>query len=633
MTAEALPRDTQLPRASTASLWLPRLRSFLVDAIGQVRILRNAYPGVMHALIFWGMTIQIIGTIINLLQMQLFVPFVELQFPRGTAYLIYELLMDLSGVAIIVGVLMALFRRLVWRPSTLPTHWDDIYALVLLLIIPLLGFATEGLRLLATAPAWANWSPVGNATAGLFRVLGVLPARTETAHTWLYWIHGAVGLLFVASIPFTKLRHLIATPLNIVLRPLRRAGILSKIDNIDEAEVMGASRATEFASYHLMALDACVQCGRCEESCPATRAGIPFSPRAFIQSLRSETAVHLYSQNGSEPALFEETLGAETAWYCTTCGACLMACPAFVNPVDDVVELRRAQALMTGSVPNSVGLALRNIERQSNPWGLPASDRAVWTDGLDVPVIEPGGKTDVLFFAGCAAAFDDRNKKVAQALVRLLNAAGVDYAILGDAEMCCGETARRLGHEYLFQVLAEENIATFDSIEFSRVVTACPHCFNTLKNEYPDMGGSYTVQHYTELLREIQSQLPLAEANGSAPITYHDSCYLGRYNDLYEAPRGLLSGAGHSLAEMADRRAAATCCGGGGGQMWMETEADARINNLRLAQAVDTGAEIVATACPFCLLMFDDAIRSTGQNEAIEAKDIAEILASQLTAR
>ena len=630
MTTGTLPREAQSPSIRPSNVWLSRLRNFLIDVVGQVRVLRKVYPGVMHALIFWGMTIQVVGTIIALMQMQLFVPFVELPFPRGSFYLASELLMDLAGVAIVAGVLMALFRRLVLRPASLPTHWDDLFALALLLIIPLVGFTTEGLRILAVSPTWANWSPIGLATARLLQLLGLSAEAAWSVHGWFMWIHSGVALLFVASIPFTKLRHLFATPLNIVLRPARQAGVLSTIADIEEAEVLGASQISELGSQQLMALDACLQCGRCEELCPAASAGMDFSPRAFVQMLRGQMVDALYSRNGGEPSLFEEAFGPEAAWYCTTCGACMVNCPAFVNPVDDIIELRRAQALMTGSVPGSVGLALRNIERQSNPWGLPASDRMAWAEGLDVRVLQPGESVDVLLFVGCAFAYDDRNKRAVKALVRLLNAAGVDYAVLGEAEMCCGETARRLGHEYLFQMLAQENIETLNELTFSRLVTQCPHCFNTLKNEYPDLGGRFTVQHYTELLAEIETQISTGESTTEFATTYHDSCYLGRYNGVFDTPRMLLQDAGYEVREMADRRATAMCCGGGGGQMWMETDAETRINNRRLEQALETDAEVVATACPYCLLMFDDAIRSTGQGEQVEVRDIAEILASRL---
>lgn len=643
MTTETLQAEivaTQRPLVIPSGKVWPRLRDFFVHVLAQVRVLRKAYAGVMHMLIFWGMVIQVVGTAINLMQMQLFVPFVELQFPRGDAYLAYELIMDLAGAAILLGVLMAAFRRLVLRPKTLETRWDDWYAIVLLFLIPLLGFSTEGLRIRAVAPPWAAWSPLGNAVAGLFAALGVTPQAAWNAHGVLFWAHMGVALTFAASIPFTKLRHLITAPLNVIVRPLQKPAALTPIENIEEAEVLGVGEVAAFTSQQLLSFDACVRCGRCEEACPAANAGMPFSPRAFIQALRGAMVETLITgrANGAQAAL-DERLGEDTPWYCTTCGACLSLCPAFVNPVAEIVDLRRYSALTTGKVPNSAALALRNIERQSNPWGLPAPDRAVWAEGTEVRILQPGQETDVLWFTGCAAAYDDRNKKSAQAFARLLTAAGIDFAILGDAEACCGETARRLGHEYLFQVLAQQNIETLGAYRFRRIVTQCPHCYNTLKNEYPQFGGNFEVLHYTELLAEIAPRLPL---NGSGKglespiagkrVTYHDSCYLGRYNGIYAQPRRLLDGVGVQRVEMARSRANTFCCGGGGGQMWMETDAETRINHVRLADALGIKADVVATACPYCLLMFDDAIRSKGVGEQIQVLDIAEVLASRLKA-
>jgi Fe-S oxidoreductase/nitrate reductase gamma subunit len=610
------------------------LRDFAVHAVAQVRVIRKAYPGVMHALIFWGMTVQILGTIVSLLQIQLFVPFVELGdvFPVNNVYLVFELVMDLAGVAILLGVMLAIFRRGVLRPRALETRWDDWYALILLTLVPLLGFTTEGLRIVASDPAWARWSFAGNAVAGLFTGLGMTPEAANRLHYGFYWVHMISGLVFVASIPFTKLRHLITGPLNIVLRLRQKESVLTPIENIEEAEILGVGQVSEFAPRQLLSFDACVRCGRCEEACPPTAAGMPYTPRAFIQSLRRVMADTLTSSNGNGThATLDEALGDDAAWYCTTCGACLYECPMFINPVAEIIDLRRSQALTTGKVPQSAGLALRNIERQSNPWGLPAADRAAWAEGLDVRVLQPGEETDVLLFAGCAFAYDDRNKQVGKALVKLLKAAGVEFAILGDAESCCGETARRLGNEYIFQVLAEQNIEALKEFRFNRIVTPCAHCYNTLKNEYPQFGGEFTVLHHTELLSEVASRLPTNGGQSVGPLTFHDSCYLGRYNRILDQPRTLLDRTGAERIEMRRSREKGFCCGGGGGQMWMETDAETRINNVRLGEALDSGADVVATACPYCLLMFDDAIRTRGVGEQIQVLDVAEVLARHVS--
>ncbi len=611
----------------------PTVRDFILHALAQVRILYKPYAGLMHLLIFWGITIQVVGTAVSLLQMSLFIPFVELPFPRGQAYLIMELLMDLAGIAILLGVFLAAFRRLVLRPKSLETHWDDLYALLLLALIPVAGFVLEGLRLLAVQPAWANWSPVGNSLARLFFVAGMTPDTAISLHPYLFWTHMLLGLLLVTSIPFTKLRHLILTPLNIILRPRCREGVLPLIEDMEEAEILGVGQVIDFTPQQLLSFDACLRCGRCQEVCPVALSGMPYTPCNFIQSLRQEanrTLLFQYGHNDqTAPLLLAGPLPEEAPWFCTTCGACLTQCPAFVDPVQAVIDLRRYQSLTTGKPPRSVINVLRNLERQGNPWGMSPNDRLDWIGGQGIRQLTAGETTDMLLFLGCACAYDDRNRKAAQALIQLLQVSGVDFAVLGVEESCCGDTARRLGNEYLFQILAEQNIETLDQVSFNRIVTSCPHCFNTLKNEYPQLGGNYQVQHYTEILAELSSSLPAnigdgAEAYGR--VTYHDPCYLCRYNQVYDAPRQLLDWAGVHLVEMSHQGAKSFCCGGGGGQMWLETEVETRINNRRLEEALQVGADVIATACPYCLLMFDDAIRSQGLTGQVEVLDVSEIL-------
>jgi Fe-S oxidoreductase/nitrate reductase gamma subunit len=643
MTTEAIPSGGPQPAGerwtqikNSFVLVLPRVRDFFIHSVLQIRVLKKAYPGIMHALIFWGVTIQVLGTAINLMQMALFVPFVELSFPRGGLYLAFELVMDLAGVAIILGVLMALFRRMVLKPKNLETRWDDTYALVLLMLIPIVGFTLEATRLIAAAPEWSNWSPIGSMVARLMGSMGMSIEGAENLHFYLFWTHAALGLTLVASIPFTKLRHLVMVPLNVIMHPLRKDGTLEIIDDIEEAETLGVGQVQEFAPHQLLSFDACVRCGRCDDVCPAAISGMPYSPRTFIQSLRDQMISNLVAtkgSNGRNGKELAEALPEDIAWSCTTCGACLTSCPAFINPVDEVIDLRRYQVLTSGKMPKSVGDTIRNMERQGNPWGMPAEDRLAWADGLEIRQLVPGDETDVLLFLGCAFAYDDRNKKVAQSFARLLQKAGVDFGILGFDEICCGETARRLGNEYLFQEFAKQNIESLSKIKFNRVVTQCPHCFNTLKNEYPQLGGDFKVQHYTEFLAELSLPWEGAGRNGSSLkgiLTYHDSCYLGRYNQIYKEPRGLLDKANVSRVEMSLREENAFCCGGGGGQMWLETDPNTRINHRRLDNVLEAKADIVATACPYCLLMFDDAIRSKGLGEQVQVMDVAEVLAKQL---
>jgi Fe-S oxidoreductase len=421
----------------------------------------------------------------------------------------------------------------------------------------------------------------------------------------------------------------------VTLRPRRELGTLDKIDDIEEAEILGVGQITKFTPQQIMSFEACVRCGRCEEVCPAYICGMDYTPKSFIQSLRGAVEDNLIFPNGNaDTELLGEILDEQMPWSCTTCGACLSRCPVFVNPVDEIIDLRRYQALMTGKLPKSVADVLRNMERQGNPWGMPAEDRIAWTKDLDIREIQPGEETEVLLFLGCAFAYDERNKKVTRSFVQVLKQAGIDFAILGLDEICCGETARRLGHEYLFQIFAEQNIDALSQVKFNRIVTQCPHCFNTLKNEYPQMGGDFNIQHYSEYLAGLELPAFETPANGNGvqgKITYHDSCYLGRYNDIYDQPRDLLTQAQVDLVEMRLNEENSFCCGGGGGQMWMETDADKRINQHRLDDALEVEVDTVATACPYCLLMFDDAIRSKGLGDQIKVMDLSEIIEQQLS--
>ncbi len=628
------PYDKQSWRKTLYSL-LPYVKDLFINVIAQVRVLKKIYPGVMHLLIFWGVSIQVIGTAINLMQMQLFIPFVELPIPRGNGYLVYELVMDLAGIAILLGVVMAVARRTITRPTTLETRWDDTYALVMLALIPIVGFTLEALRLTVVAPEWARWSPVGYAISRVLVAMGTTAASAAQLHNLFFWSHIVLALVLVASIPYTKLRHLVQTPVNILLRPRRKDGVLEKIDNIDEAEILGTGKIKEFSSQQLLSFDACVRCGRCEEACPAYLCGMDYTPRNLVQTLRTATMDTFISPNGngkSEQELIGQVIPDALPWACTTCGACLTKCPAFVNPIDAIVDLRRYQTLTTGKIPKSVADVMRNMERQGNPWGMPPEDRMSWAEGLNLKELVSGDETDVLLFLGCAFSYDDRNKKVARSFIKILQRAEVDFAVLGFDEMCCGETARRMGHEYLFQMFAEQNIELLSTLNFQRIVTQCPHCFNTIKNEYPQMGGNYEVLHYTDYLSEIldlDQSIPDYENSNTTPVTYHDSCYLGRYNQIYNNPRLLLDQAGYELVEMLNSGENSFCCGGGGGQMWMETDADQRINQKRMQDALETRAGTVATACPYCLLMFDDAIRSKGISDELQVLDIVELLDRQ----
>ena len=604
----------------------------IIYGLGQLRTVDKLYPGIMHLLIFWGVIIQVIGTAIKIMQMGLFVPFTWPLFSRPV-YFGYELIMDLAGIAILVGVLMAAARRLFFQPSYLKTSWDDVYVLILLFLMPVVGFLNESLRLHLNQPAWADWSPVGAWLARMLPAIGLENQTAELIHPYFFWAHVGLGLVFTGSIPFTKLRHLFATPIHIFFKTDRSPGELETIEDLMESEVLGAGAVEDFSSRDLLSFDACLQCGRCEEVCPATLAGMAYSPRELLLTLRDEMAANLMEANqnsgrGLQPGLRSE----EFLWACTTCGACLDVCPAFIRPPEQVVDIRRAQVLMSGEMPGMIAETLRSYERQGNPWGMPPGSRTAWMEGLEIPVLTPEDEVEVLFFVGCAGAYDDRNQKVTRAFISLLEALEVSYGVLGDREVCCGETARRMGNEYLFQMFAEENINLLNSLTFQKIVTLCPHGMNTLKEEYPRLGGKYAVQHGTEFLFQRLQEADLA-LHLDAPLgnlTVHDSCYLGRYQDIYEPPRDLLRLVGQECREMNASHHNSFCCGGGGGAMWIETDPETRINQHRLNQALEIDAAAISTACPYCLIMLDDAIRSRGMTDSIQVLDVIEILAQAL---
>jgi Fe-S oxidoreductase/nitrate reductase gamma subunit len=628
VTTQAATLPSTPVAASRRPSWAQRVGDLLLHAVVQDRVLTRIYPGIMHFMLFWGVSIQILGTIVNLLQYPLFLPFI-ISWPKTGWYLGFELVMDIAGGMILVGVLMAALRRLFFRPKYLVNRWEDWAALILLAAIAILGFLTEAVRLAEVQPAWRAWSPIGSFTASVLRLGGPVG---QAIHGWLLAGHVVVALALLAIVPYTKMRHLFVGPLNIFVRPHRNSGELDTIEDVENAEKLGVGVATDFSAPSLVSFDACVQCGRCESVCPATISGMPYNPRTLILDLYHDSQKTFGKKPGVEArAVLDGSVAKETPWMCTTCGHCVQVCPLFIDPPSAVIDLRRYMTMTTGDVPGSVGEALTQMERRGNPWGIEKSQRAPWVAELGVRVLQPGEETDVLLFVGCAYAYDARSQKAGRELATLLKQAGIQFAVLVQAEGCCGETARRLGHEYLFQTMAKENLATFAGVKFKRMVTACAHCYNTLKNEYPKFGASFEVLHHTELLAQLVKQGKLGSLTApkdGRTVVFHDSCYLGRYNGLYAEPRAVLDAIpGMKTKEMPRNRADGFCCGGGGGGMWMETDPNTRINKRRFEEATQrAGADVIVTACPYCLIMFDDAIRTAGATERVQVKDLAEVL-------
>lgn len=624
-----------------------RLGGLLLYALGQRRVLAQAYPGLMHGLIFYGFFAFFIGT--SLVGIELDAGFKIL---KGGFYLWFELVLNAFALLFLLGLALAALRRYLLRPERLNVRRDDAIVLALLAFIALSGLTLEVLRLRGQQPAWAAWSWLGSALARLF---GPAPSEPTALYPVAWWVHQLAVFGLIASLPFTKLRHVVTAPLNILFRHLDPPGAIPKIESIEEAEgPLGAGSIERLTWKQLLDTDACTECGRCQAVCPAYAAGQPLSPKSLILDLRRRMAEYpgkmwrwqepivqalpflrrlaLGSGTPAAKSLAGDVIRDETLWSCTTCRACEQECPVFIEQVSDIVEMRRHLAMEEGRLPDSLAGALRSTERQGNPWGQARHQRAAWATGLEVPVMADVGKADVLLWVGCAGSYDPRNQKVSIALVRILRAAGIDFAILGEEESCNAEWARRAGEEYLFQQQAQQNVETLRQYQFKRIVTACPHCFNTLKNEYPQFGGQWEVLHHSQLIGELLEAGRLLLREGSAgAATYHDSCYLGRYNGIYDAPRRVLSAVpGLQLAELPRSRARGFCCGGGGGSMWMEHEAGKRVNEVRMDEVARLSPALLASACPFCLIMLGESLAARPEAGTVRLLDIAEAVAAAL---
>ena len=608
-----------------------RIRSTLSQIFGHGRILKERYPGLMHLFLFYGFILPFSVVI-------LFQFFFSLPSFFGN---IFSLILDCVGFFGLAGIIIAFIRRYIQKPVRLESTPQDAIGLVLIFCILLFGFLIEGFRMGSLGTPLSGWSPVGSILAGAFNGLGLSKLFQSALHGIVWRIHFLLVLGFIAYIPYSKLVHIIVSPMNILLRSSHPHGALQPID-IETAETFGASRIKEFTWKQLLDLDACMQCGRCQDRCPAHMSEKPLSPRKVISDLKN----HLHSEGpkalkmkaGSESneetgqTLVGEIIAEDELWACTTCRACMEICPVYVEHVDKIVDMRRYQVLMESQFPQEVVATFKNMETNSNPWGIGWAARADWIEGLEVKTLSERSDADILFYVGCAGSFDERYKQVAVAFVKILKTADVNFAILGTEEKCCGDSARRIGNEYLFQMMAAENIEIMKKYNVKKVVTLCPHCFNTLKNEYPQFDGHFDVVHYTEFLSDFLSkgQLRLVKES-KRTIAYHDSCYLGRYNDIYDAPRKILGMIpGIKRIELERWGANSFCCGAGGGRMWMEELIGQRINEVRTEEILKKEPNIIGTACPYCLTMFEDGIKAKDAEEKLVAQDLIELIAQSM---
>lgn len=594
----------------------------------QQKTLRERYAGVLHAFIFYGMIVLTIATIVVMIDADFGIPIM-----RGNFYLYFQsLTVDIFGVLVLVGLGMAMFRRWVSRPRKLVYTDEATWILISLFVISFTGFLLEGWRIAVTNDPWGSWSPFGNLTAKLSAPL-MSDSAMQTAHRGMWWFHLALVFGFIAWAPYTKMIHVLTAPLNIYTASLEPIGATLKPIDFENIETLGTKTLAELTWKDRLDLDACTECGRCTAVCPANRVGKLLSPRDIIldlQKLMHEEPIEK-SENGSEPITLPgatSALSAEALWECTTCAACVEACPVSIEQMPKIVDLRRFLVMEEAEFPQTMQEAVSSMESRGHPFKGTRFSRADWSDGLEVPLADDPKDADILLWVGCGGALVERNQKITQALARLLHAAGLKLAVLGREEKCTGDPARRIGNEFAFETAAKENIELLQSKGAQKIVTGCPHCFNAFKNEYPRLGGEFEVSHHTELLASlVRSGRLRVNQKLDQKITFHDPCYLGRQNGVLDEPRELVQiSTSKSPVEMSQSGRNSFCCGGGGGMSFIDEPADQRVNQERARQALATDAEIVAVGCPFCMTQMEDGVNATKGERSLRVLDIAEVL-------
>jgi Fe-S oxidoreductase len=530
-----------------------------------------------------------------------------------------------------VGVAIAAYRRLVLKPKKLVYTDESVWILVAILLIVLTGFELEGLRIAATNDPWGAWSPFGYLLAkASTATLSVETMKILHKITW--WWHAVLVFGFIAVAPFTKMAHVVFAPLNIYTASLKPIGANLKSLDIDKAMETGAklgiNSLASFTWKDLADFDACTECGRCTNACPANTVGKELSPRDIILDLQGLLHQSRISNLASPIINAVPATSTEALWQCTTCAACVEACPVFIEQMPKIVDMRRYLVMEEADFPDTMQDAVTSMETRGHPFKGTQATRVDWTDGLDIKTINEAREAEVILWVGCGGALIERNQKVTRSIAQLLQTANVNFAILGREEKCTGDPARRIGNEFLFETLAKENTEKLNKYGVKKIITSCPHCFNTFRNEYPQYGGNYEVFHHSEYLAKLVEQGKLQPSDKlDKKITFHDPCYLGRHNEVYDAPRQLVQiSAKRGLTEVANSRHNSFCCGGGGGMSFVEEPKDKRVNQARAQQLLDTGAEIVAVGCPFCTTMLEDGINARKGERDVKVMDVAEIL-------
>ena len=618
-----------------------RIKALLKNSILQLSVWRDFYPGLMHGLIFFAFFVLIWGAAFDAFQFYTGIHF------NGKPYLIMSFIFDLFGLFALIGVTMAIDRRYITKPERLgykgkmDNRPEDAIVLSLILGIMVTGFLIEGLRIASfNYPTFEMWSFVGYLTALTFQ--GVNVETLKALHKFMWWFHTFIALSFIAYIPYSRLLHIVTSPVNQFMKTLKPVGTIEPIRDFETAETFGVAKLEEFTWKQIFDSEACTRCGRCQDGCPAYNTGKHLSPKKMIQDIKDHwlerapvvvAAKKAAGEGGEaqipepEKSLINDAVGVADIWDCTNCMYCMEHCPVFIEHVPKIIDMRRCKVLMEADFAPELQLTYRNMENNSNPWGIGAHLRADWAKELGVKTMAEDPNAEYLFYVGCSGSFDDKGKKISMAFAKILKEAGVSFAILGTEEGCCGDSAMRGGNEYLYQALAQYNIEIMNGYGVKKIICTCPHGYNALKKDYPLLGGNYEIYHHSEILADLiaQGKIKLSKPQDGV-FTLHDSCFLGRYNKIYQQPRNVLNAVpGMKLVEMEKSLDMSFCCGAGGARMWMEEHGD-RINNARTDMAIAVKADKIATACPFCMTMLSDGLKDRGKEETMAALDIAEIV-------
>ncbi|MGI6488573.1 MAG: 4Fe-4S dicluster domain-containing protein [Syntrophomonadaceae bacterium] len=644
-------------------LW-SRIGSLLFYALAQAKVIKKPLAGWMHFFLFWGFFILFMAAGIDASHHWLGWPPVE-----GNIYIGFSWVVDVLGFLAMIGILVLAFVRYVQKPERLnDSKSSDGWIIALIFTILFTGFLIEGLRIaaqikLATRIDLIMYESVASPFGWLFAKMfaGMSLDGALMWHRIMWWFHMALAFLFIGMVPFTKLWHIFTSMINYFTRDLEPSAC-RMVENIEEAETFGVENIEDFTWKDIIDLDACIRCGRCQENCPAYLTGKDLNPKlTLIQAMKThweEKVPYLIAASSAghdaetaemamtaeaeaeeikpvmEQHLIYDVVTPEVVWDCTNCRACMEHCPMFIEHIPKVIDMRRNLVMWQGDMPGEAQMAFTNMERNYNPWGVGFANRAGWLEERGIREMvnllpEDGEEFEYLLYAGCAVAFDDRYKRVGEALVKVANKAGIKFGYLGTEEYCCGDSARRLGNEYLYQTLAASNIESMNNYGVKKIITVCPHCHNCVKNEYPQMGGDYEVYHYTEFLAQLiaDGKIKMTKSLG-AKLTYHDSCFLGRHNNVYDEPRKVIQATGCSLVEIEQAREFGFCCGAGGGRMWLEEDAVEgykRINDTRTEQLLQPDPELVVTNCPFCLTMIADGVKEI-EDASAQVLDVAELV-------